>query len=695
MNTLKASRAPLLDIHDLRIEIDGPSVKVVPVNGVSLCLNEGESLGIIGESGSGKTSLARAVMADLPRRATIAQGTITFNGSAITGDQAAALYVNGLAMVYQQAGSALNPVLTIGEQLREVPIHHFGASRSEAQIHAGRTLADVLLSDTDRVLASYPHQLSGGQLQRVVIAMALLSRPKLIVLDEPTTGLDVTVQAEILDLIDDLRVKNRLAVLYISHDIAAASEICDRLAVMYAGEIVESGRTADILRSPKHPYTRGLISSLPHLGRSKHDYVLRPIHGTSPSASEIIVGCRFASRCSFKEAECSAGHIPIFTADRLTGHEVRCRRFAELGEVSSIPEEIQFDQQVSNDVLVALTNVTKHYRLRVLGWNARQRVLVASRNINLSINRHEIFAIVGESGSGKSTLAKILVGLERVTSGSVTYRGVEIGNVLAGRRAMGVRRDIQLIAQNPDDTLNPSFSAGWQIGRAIRKLARLAWRAIPEATRTLLASVRLPESVTSQAPNSLSGGQKQRVSIARAIAGNPELIVADEPVSALDVSVQAAVLELLLQMNRERGLSVVLISHDLAVVHHVADRIAVIYRGAVVETGTTQQVFNVPYHPYTEALLSAVPSFDVLKSPRRIRLRDRAVGLESAANSCAFAARCHRRIGAICDQQSPPERRTPDGLSIACHIDLADLALAQKRAPPHLVLHIGPKISHS
>jgi peptide/nickel transport system ATP-binding protein len=683
---------PILEVDQLRIEIDDRRAVVVPVDGVSLILQEGESLGIIGESGSGKTSLARAVMADLPARAAIAKGKIVFDGQEVDADApggTADLYVNGLAMVYQQAASALNPVLTIGEQLREVPIQHFGASKAEAHRQAGNALADVLLTDPQRVLASYPHQLSGGQLQRVVIAMALLSKPKLLVLDEPTTGLDVTVQAEILDLINALRVKNRLTVLYISHDIGAASQICDRLAVMYAGEIVESGRTEDILQMPRHPYTKGLISSLPLLGRSKLDHVLRPIHGTPPSASETIIGCRFAPRCASREVACTPASIPTFVVDQTRRHDVRCRRWAELAQNPLQPERIETTARRTEEVLVAMKGVTKQYRRPGVSWGRRDGSFLASRNIDLTVRHGEVFAVVGESGSGKSTLAKILVGLERVTSGSVTYAGVEIGDVLAARRPIGVRRAIQLIAQNPDDTLNPSFSAGWQVGRALRQLARLAWRAIPQATKALLGSVRLPEAVASQAPQSLSGGQKQRVSIARAIAGNPELIVADEPVSALDVSVQAAVLELLLQMNRERGLSIVLISHDLAVVHHVADRIAVIYRGAIVETGSTRQVFQAPYHPYTEALLSAVPTPEVSERRARIRLRDPMAERDTDSRGCAFAPRCHRRIGAICDDRSPPERRTQDGLIIACHIDLADLALSQQRSLPHLELHTG------
>lgn len=414
MNVSRSIRPPLLSVTDLRVSIPTRAGKLVPVDGVNLDVNPGESLGIIGESGSGKTTLARAVLGDLPTRAGIEQGRVIFAGTDLADCSRGDLdriRISGMAMVHQQAGMALNPVLTLGEQLTEVPIFQFGAPPDEARTLVMEALRRAQIRDPQRIMASYPHQVSGGQLQRVVIAMALLSRPRLLVLDEPTTGLDATVQAGILQLVAALRQAGDLAVVYISHDLSVAAQVCDRLAVLYAGQIVETGKTASVLGAPLHPYTRGLVRSLPSLAHTKHDSALRPIPGKPPQPLEGSVGCRFADRCEHAEAACRVIDIELHRT--AVGDDVRCRRWTQLPSEASAPPPVSQKPVVRRPgVLLSIRDLRKTYRRQGL-FSRRALPFAANQGISLDIGYNEIFAIVGESGSGKSTLARIVVGLER------------------------------------------------------------------------------------------------------------------------------------------------------------------------------------------------------------------------------------------------------------------------------------------
>jgi peptide/nickel transport system ATP-binding protein len=663
---------PLLDVRDLRIAYTTRAGEAIVVPGVSFQLRAGEALGLVGESGCGKSTVALSIVRYLGRAGRITGGSICFEGRDLASlDEAGLRAIRGrrIAMVYQDPMASLNPVMTVGRQLMESPMTHQGASAATARTRALAMLAEVKLADPEAVMDRYPHQLSGGQQQRIVIAMALITGPALLIMDEPTTGLDVTVEAAVLDLVRELRSRHHSAILFISHNLGSVARVCDRVAVMYRGELVEEGAVRRIFSNPRHPYTRGLLDCLPTLGSDKRQAPLVPIAGQVESALTRSPGCGFAGRCAHVESgRCTSRPIPIVSVPGESDHGVACVRADELTRWTRRSGVAGAHATGgTGEPMVAVHHLTKVYEPRRRRLRGSRAPVRAVSDVDLTAARGRTLAIVGESGCGKSTVAKVLSGLEVATSGRVTLDGVEVGALAVDARSTALKRKLQMVFQNPDSTLNPSHTVGYAIGRALRRLQGRAPSDLDAGVARLLEVVKLPPAIAARKPRHLSGGEKQRAAIARALAGDPDVIVADEPVSALDVSVQAAIVNLLTEIQSARGATLVFISHDLAVVRYLADTVAVMYLGTVAELGPVERVFAPPYHPYTEALLSAVPVPDPDHAGARILLEGRVPRADEIPRGCPFATRCPRRIGAVCDETAPPVQRFGDH-RIACHI---------------------------
>ena len=673
--------APLLDVRDLRVAYATRGGEAVVIPSVSFQLNAGEALGLVGESGCGKSTIALSIVRYLGRAGRIIGGSIRFEGRELTSlDETGLRAIRGrrIAMVYQDPMASLNPVMTVGRQLMEAPMTHEGVSASAARARALAMLAEVKLADPAAVMERYPHQLSGGQQQRIVIAMALITGPALLIMDEPTTGLDVTVEAAVLDLVRELRSRHHSAILFISHNLGSVARVCDRVAVMYRGEIVEDGPVRSIFASPRHPYTRGLLDCLPTLGSDKHQAPLVPIAGQVESSLTRPPGCGFAGRCAHAEiGRCTSYPIASATVRGEPEHHVACVRAEELRQwTRRCGTDVAHEFVATTETMVAIHHLTKIYEPRRRRFRGTRAAVRAVSDVDLTAARGRTLAIVGESGCGKSTIAKVLSGLEVATAGRVTLDGVEVGALAIDARGPALKRKLQMVFQNPDSTLNPSHTVGYAIGRALRRLQGRAPGDVAGGVARLLEVVKLSPAMAARMPRHLSGGEKQRAAIARALAGDPAVIVADEPVSALDVSVQAAIVNLLTEIQAARGATLVFISHDLAVVRYLADTVAVMYLGTVAEVGPVERVFAPPYHPYTEALLSAVPVPDPDHAGARILLEGRVPGAGEIPRGCPFATRCPRRVGPLCDETPPPVQRFGDH-RIACHIPGDELARLQ------------------
>ena len=676
---------PLLEIRDLNISYWTRAGEIPAVIDFSLTVERGESVGLVGESGCGKSTVALAIMQYMGTNGSIKSGSIKLNGTdlrSLDPDALRNLRGSEIAMIYQEPFAALNPALTIGSQLKDIPMFHEGVSEREALDRAATILADCQLPDPQRVLASFPHQLSGGQQQRAVIAMALLSNPSLLLLDEPTTALDVTVEAGIVDLVREIGKKYGAAQIYISHNLGLILEVCDRVAVMYSGEVVEEGTIDELFHHPRHPYTHGLFGCIPLPATDKNSAPLRPIRGQLPLPHERPEGCNFGPRCEhFTAGRCDQGVIPIepVVAANGSGHRVRCRRFRQIDHGARVAQASGGAPIGLGDTVLEVDAMQKYYEVEdrsLMAWIRGKRVrhVKANESLDFDARRAETVAIVGESGCGKSTFAKVLMGLEVATDGEVRHEGSDIGSIPVRERGPKRIRSLQMVFQNPFDTLNPSHTIGWQIGRVIKRFGvESDRRKVRERVMRLLDTVKLPRDFYYRRPRQLSGGQKQRIGIARAFAGNPSLVVADEPVSSLDVSVAAAVTELLMEIQRENKTTLLFISHDLSVVRYLSDRIVVMYLGQIMERGTTGQVFDPPYHPYTEALLSAIPIADPDVTKRDILLSGNLPSALDPPVGCPFSTRCPRHLGAICDESRPPLQQDGDGHVIACHIPINEL----------------------
>ncbi|BCF96120.1 ABC transporter ATP-binding protein [Paraburkholderia sp. PGU19] len=656
---------------------------------VSFRIRRGESYGLVGESGCGKSTVAMATLRYLARNGRVKAGRISIAGKEVHSLDAAALRelrANRISMVYQDPSRALNPSLTIARQVAEA-FEASGATHEDALKQTTDMLRKVRIAEPERVMDSYPHQLSGGMQQRVVIAMALASEPELLILDEPTTGLDATVEAEVLDLVAQLRDEFHTAVLFISHNLAVIGRMCERVGVLYAGKLVEEGATQDVFARPRHPYTVGLLRCLPTVGRSKDTDRLDTIAGSLPQPGSIAQGCVYAERCRLADDRCRREAPPPYRVGARHGDQMsRCHyheRAMELPRATpaDAPADASGNAHETRGASPVLRAESVSKTFHVAGAALR-----AVDDVSLELAKGETLGLVGESGSGKTTLAKLLLGLVSPDAGSVIeLDGTPLPPRVTNRNDEQVK-SLQIVFQNPDSALNRAHSVRRLIGRALSRLSALHGDAREERLASLAQAVRLPDRYLSSRTRQLSGGLKQRVAIARAFAGDPRIVVCDEPTSALDVSVQAAILNLLADLQRDRSVSYVFISHDLNVVRYLSDRIAVLYVGRLLEIGPASAVFDGPHHPYTEALLSSVPALDQRDGeaspdakPQRIRLAGELPSPAAPPSGCVFHTRCPRKLGAICEQQDPPYVDAGDTHRIRCHIPVDELRVLQRR----------------
>jgi peptide/nickel transport system ATP-binding protein len=678
------STKPILEITNLSISFFTRLREIPAVMDFSCTVMAGEAMGLVGESGCGKSTVALAVMRDLGKNGKIVAGSIKFKGRELTTmneEELRHLRGSEIAMIYQEPMASLNPAMKIGAQLIEVPMIHQGMERAEAWALARQIVADVRLPDPDRIMNSYPHQLSGGQQQRIVIAMALMSKPALLILDEPTTALDVTVEAGIVDLVKDLGEKYGTSMLFISHNLGLILDVCDRLCVMYSGEAVETGDVAEVFENMRHPYTQALFRSIPLPGADKNTHPLVAIPGNFPLPHERPTGCNFGPRCDYyKDGLCNVGEIPMAAVPDTSRHESRCLRFTEIDWNAPLVAPKVFEKTPVGKVVLKLENLKKYYSVSSGAFGGgTTKVVKANETLSFEAREGETLAIVGESGCGKSTFAKVLMGLETATSGNIMLFDENVQDTPIEKRNTDTVSQVQMVFQNPFDTLNPSMTVGRQIIRALEIFQQGNSDAERNARMLeLLDLVKLPRAFADRMPRQLSGGQKQRVGIARAFAGGAKVVVADEPVSALDVSVQAAVTDLLMEIQRENRTTLLFISHDLSIVRYLSDRVMVMYLGHVVEMGTTDQVFSPPYHPYTEALLSAVPIADTRVERKRIVLEGDIPSAMNPPPGCPFQTRCRWKSqvpGGLCDTEMPPVRVLEGQHQIKCH--LSDEVLSQ------------------
>jgi peptide/nickel transport system ATP-binding protein len=670
-----AEHAPLaLELEDLDVVYDVRGKDRQVLRNVTLNVKRGEAYGLVGESGCGKSTAALAIVNYLPRNGRVRSGTLRIDGVdalSLNEAQLRKLRSESVSMVYQNPGAALNPSIRIGRQVAEV-FRIRGEKGDAAFDRARHALELVQIADPSSVMGRYPHQLSGGMQQRVVIAMALAIQPALLILDEPTTGLDATVEAEVLDLVAALQAELHTSVLFISHNLGIIRKMCDRVGVLYAGKLVEEGYTETVLHDPRHPYTVGLMRCVPRGGVRKDQGRLDTIPGFMPNVGEELPGCVFAGRCLLAEATCVEEAPPAYTI--AGGHISRCH-FHERAQ--SLPREEVAELELpkvdrAQAPLLRFDDLGKVFKQQ--GHDVHALV-----GVSAAIWPGETLGLVGESGSGKTTLARSLLGLVQPTSGAVVLEGRELGGTLA-KRTNDDLRSLQIVFQNPDSALNRRHQVRRILLRSLKKLARKTGSEAETRMHELMQSVRLAERYVSARPSQLSGGLKQRLAIARAFAGDPQLVVCDEPTSALDVSVQAAILNLLVELQAKERVSYMFISHDLGVVRYVSDRIAVLYLGRLMELGTSEVVFSGPHHPYTEALLSAVPTIDGLER-RRIRLEGDIPSAANPPSGCVFHTRCPRRVGSICDEVEPPLVEVEPDHLMRCHIPIDELRALQVQAP--------------
>ncbi|MGZ4761108.1 MAG: ABC transporter ATP-binding protein, partial [Ilumatobacteraceae bacterium] len=574
---INPSDRPAIEVRDLHVDYIVRGMKRPVLRGVSFSIQPGEAFGLVGESGCGKSTTAYAVLRYLPRNGRISSGTIMIDGEDVTrmsADRLRSFRATAASMVYQEPGSALNPTIRIGKQLIEAFVV-LGQNKADAFKNSLAALRKVQIADPERVMGRYPHQLSGGMLQRVVIAMALACDPKLLVLDEPTTGLDATVEAEVLDLVRTLRSETGAAILMIAHNLGVIRSMCDRVGVMYAGKIVEQGAADELFDEPKHPYTVALLHSIPRSGMRKSEHALSTIPGTLPPLGADLPTCVFIDRCPLVTDVCR--QVAPELVDIGGGHLARCHHHDQITVLEKAPDAIAAAPSTGSEIL-SIVDVSKTFR-------QKGHKIPALVGIDLSLSDGETLGLVGESGSGKSTLAKAILGIHAADAGSeLSLDHHELAGTIA-KRSRDDKRAMQIIFQNPDSALNASWTVRRILARSVRKLTGVDREAGDRKVAALADHLRLSPRHLDMKPRQLSGGLKQRVAIARAFAGDPRIVVCDEPTSALDVSVQAAILNLLAELQSEQRTSYVFISHDLGVVRYLADRIAVMYLGRIMEVG--------------------------------------------------------------------------------------------------------------
>jgi peptide/nickel transport system ATP-binding protein len=674
---------PVLEIRDLTIAYDTEAGSLEAVRDVSLAIRRQESFGLVGESGSGKTTLAMGAIRYLAGNGRVSQGSVLLNGvdlMSLSRAELRAIWGRRIGIVYQSPANALNPTIQVGRQLDEVARLHLGMDKQAARERSLEMLSKVKMPDPESVAARYPHQLSGGMVQRSVIAMALMTNPELLIMDEPTTALDVTTQAVVLDLVAELKREFESAILYITHDLGVVARVCDRVGVMYAGEMMEEGAIRKLFKRPLHPYTLNLLGCVPHFTPGMRRQALTTIPGFIPRLDELPEGCIFAPRCRFAEATCEVVQPPMMEVTE--GHETACRRWPIVPEpeehLVQAAEELPEERVVEEIRLVEAREVKKYYPALgggVFGARDRGRVVRSVDGMNLWVDKGRTLGVVGESGSGKTTLARTIIGLVSPTSGEILLEGESIGPTTE-KRPQRVLRRLQMVFQNPDASLNPRQTVAEAVARPL-VLFGVARKQIQQRVLELLEAVNLSPAYYYRLPHELSGGEKQRVAIARAFAADPDLILCDEPIASLDVSVQGSLMNLLTRLQREKGTSYLFISHDLAAVQHLSDWLVVVYLGYMMEWGAAAGVLTPPYHPYTEALLSAIPIADPDVKQRQIRLEGSVPSAMDIPPGCRFHTRCPRFIGPICVEQEPPWRQGEGDHWIYCHHALERLTQMQ------------------
>ncbi len=661
-----ATAALQVDGVEVRYRVRGRELPVL--RDVSFQVARGESYGLVGESGCGKSTMALAIVRYLTSNGRVSAGRITVDGRDVLAMDRRALRdyrARTVSMVYQEPGRALNPTIRVGRQVAEV-FELRGDRRRQALSRAQEMLERVRIADPESVMGRYPHQLSGGMLQRCVIAMALAARPSLLILDEPTTALDATVEAEVLELITALRAELATSLLFISHNLGVIAKMCDRVGVLYAGELVEEGPAQELFSDPCHPYTVRLLRCIPRRDTVKTRRLLDPIPGFLPDPGTRPEGCIFAPRCALVQPRCRSESPPAYEAG--AGRRARCHYYEQ---ARALPDSAQgepkpaYTRTDGERPLLRAVSVAKTFHQA--GHKVHGLV-----GVDLELYAGETLGLVGETGSGKTTLARVLLGLTTPDPGArIELDGRPLA-ALAQRRPSADKKALQIVFQNPDAALNRRHSVAHLISRVLAKLGGYSGAALRQRLLSLAAQVKLAERYLPMRPARLSGGLKQRVAIARAFAGNPQLVVCDEPTSALDVSVQAAILNLLCDLQQSERVAYLFISHDLGVVRYLSDRIAVMYLGRLMELGPAERVFAGPHHPYTEALLSAVPAIDGARR-ERIKLEGEIPSAANPPSGCPFQTRCHRKIGTICEQVEPPLAEAEPGHQIRCHLPFQEL----------------------
>jgi peptide/nickel transport system ATP-binding protein len=672
----------VLEVKDLRTEFHMRTSNVVAVDGVTFRVGKGECVGIVGESGCGKSTTGFSIMRLLPGNGHLSGGAITLNGrdlADLSEKEMRRVRGNEVALIPQDPLTSLNPTTSIGRQISEAVLLHRDVTHKEARARAVEVLTMVEMPRPAERLDQYPHELSGGLRQRVMIAMALACEPSLLIADEPTTALDVTIQAQILDLIDGLRERLHMAVILITHDMGVIAGRTDRVVVMYAGKVVEEAATPELFDRMRHPYTEALLASVPKLDQRASDRLLS-IPGLPPDLSLPHLNCRFHPRCLYATDECRAAEPPL-TADESSPeiHRFACFHPVQHGEkvavtIRSVEDpigEARAADLATRPPLLEVDRLVKEFPV-LSGAVFRHEVgkVHAVSDISFGVRQGETYGLVGESGCGKTTVGRLVVGLESTGSGSIKFDGVELAD-LGGRELRRYRRNLQLMFQDPYASLDPRMKVG-AILREPLVVQRIGTRAERDkVVAELLDKVGLPRSAISRYPHEFSGGQRQRIGFARALILNPRLIVADEPVSALDVSIQSQVINLMKDLQDSFGLTYVVISHDLSVVKYLADRIGIMYLGKLVEVGPSEVIYDHPAHPYTEALLTAIPIPDPVKERAKPPgfIKGELPSSLNPPSGCRFRTRCPR-AQEICAVEEPlPQSFGPDHAA-ACHFPL-------------------------
>ena len=682
--------APLLDVRDLRTVFrtdDGP---IVATDEVSFSLDHGETMGLVGESGAGKSVTARSLMRLIDSPGEITGGEVVFDGEDLleyTEQEMRDVRGNRIAMIPQDPMSSLNPVMTVGEQIAETIRRHQDVSKSAARTAAIEAMDDVGIPDAAERVDDYPHEFSGGMRQRVLVAIGFSCEPDLIIADEPTTALDVTTQAKILELLNDLQEREGTAVLMITHNLGVVAQTCDHVGVMYAGNLVETAPLRDLFDRPRHPYTRALIDSIPEVDTTYDELPTLP--GSMPDLADLPTGCNFAPRCPHATEACRTGGDPDLDTVDESASRAACIHADDLDlSETAIPEQSsgRGDIDRSGEPLFEVRGLKKHFAAGDGAFGnftltrgdgglptIERRYVKAVDGIDFDVYPGETVGLVGESGCGKSTVARTALRLIEPTAGEVYFEGQPL-HELGDSDVRSLRREMQMIFQDPGSSLNPRKTVGRIVGRAMEKHDIATGEEKRRRVGELLERVGLSAEAASKYPHEFSGGQQQRVAIAHALAVEPKLIVCDEPVSALDVSVQAQILNLLNDIQAERGLAYLFISHNIGVIRHSCDRVAVMYLGQIAELGTVDQVFSAPFHPYTESLLSAVPEANPRRRPDRILLEGSVPSPIDPPSGCPFQTRCPKKIGDVCEREDPDLEAMGDGHQISCHLSVEEMS---------------------